>query len=202
MTQRGRPRNVERRRTIARAALAAFARHGYDGATMHEIAAASGITDSLLYRYYPTKQALLDDVVDAVVVGIRDVERDLRDAAAHLSSLRSFLRAAADIWIGYLVAFGDWFAVRFTGLPIPPARLEELHAGYEKAMNAAADRIRGTPSARDPSVVARMFAGAIFSFVMFQAKAGHEPPSPAVREAYIDELVELLVDALTPASRR
>lgn len=199
---RGRPRNLARRRTIVAAALDAFARHGYDGATMHEIAEASGISDSLLYRYYPTKQRLLDDIIQSVIDGIDRVERALADAAVRASSLRGFLRAAAEIWAAYLAEHEEWFSVRFTGLPIPPERIAQLRDGYDRAMNMFAKRVRASRTPRDPSVVARAFAGSIFQFVMFQSRAGHEPVSATLRATYLDELVEIYVAALhRPSSR-
>ncbi|MFI6365591.1 TetR/AcrR family transcriptional regulator [Nocardia sp. NPDC050630] len=54
---RRRPR--DRRATIVRAASEAFARHGYHGTSMSDIAAAVGITSTALYRHFRSKQQLL-----------------------------------------------------------------------------------------------------------------------------------------------
>jgi AcrR family transcriptional regulator len=198
--RRGRPRNLARRRTIIAAATEAFARNGYDGASMHGIAEASGISDSLLYRYYSTKQALLEGIIDGVIDGIRDVEQHQTELAQRASTLRTFLREAAEIWVAYISEYLEWFSVRFTGLPIPPRRIEDLREGYDRAMNVVANRVRATGTKRDPSVVSRAFAGSIFYFLLFQARAGHEPLSLALRTIYLDELVEIYVAALQPSS--
>lgn len=52
-----------RREQIVEAAQAAFAEHGYAGASTKDIARRSGLTEGLLYHYYPSKAALLRAVV-------------------------------------------------------------------------------------------------------------------------------------------
>lgn len=66
-----------RRGEILDAALGVFASKGYDAGTMREIASAVGISEPALYRYWPGKEALFDDLValagDRVVGQARDV---------------------------------------------------------------------------------------------------------------------------------
>lgn len=57
----------ERETAIVRAAIAFFAEHGFDGST-RDFAARLGITQPLLYRYFPSKEALLDRVYEDVFV--------------------------------------------------------------------------------------------------------------------------------------
>ena len=49
---------MDRRKQILDAALDAFARKGYGGTTTKEIAAAAGVTEAIVFRHFPTKQAL------------------------------------------------------------------------------------------------------------------------------------------------
>ncbi len=51
----------ERERLIVREAVAFFAEVGFDGQT-RELARRIGITQPLLYRYFPSKDALIDRV--------------------------------------------------------------------------------------------------------------------------------------------
>ena len=55
------------RRTIIETAVQLFVTQGYSGLGMRELAGALGISKSALYHYYPSKEALFQDVVDAVV---------------------------------------------------------------------------------------------------------------------------------------
>lgn len=65
--QRRRLDPEDREHQIVQAAVAYFARHGFDAGT-RELARELGITQPLLYRYFPTKEALVDRVYDEVFV--------------------------------------------------------------------------------------------------------------------------------------
>jgi AcrR family transcriptional regulator len=58
----------ERERLIAREAVSFFAEHGFEGQT-RELARRAGITQPLLYRYFPSKEALIERVYQEVFVG-------------------------------------------------------------------------------------------------------------------------------------
>ncbi len=53
-----------RRQEILEAALDLFCEKGYEGASMADLAQRLGISQGLCYRYFPSKQALLDCAVD------------------------------------------------------------------------------------------------------------------------------------------
>ncbi|PKA39509.1 TetR family transcriptional regulator [Rhizobium sullae] len=57
----------DREAEIVRAAISFFAEHGFDGST-RELATSIGVTQPLLYRYFPNKEALLDRVYEEVFV--------------------------------------------------------------------------------------------------------------------------------------
>jgi AcrR family transcriptional regulator len=57
-----------RERLIADAAIRFFAEHGFEGQT-RELARRIGITQPLLYRYFPSKEALIERVYQEVFVG-------------------------------------------------------------------------------------------------------------------------------------
>ncbi|WP_344119609.1 TetR/AcrR family transcriptional regulator [Kocuria aegyptia] len=49
----------ERRREIVAAASECFLEHGYEGASMHRIIAATGLSAGALYNHFPSKQELV-----------------------------------------------------------------------------------------------------------------------------------------------
>ncbi len=57
----------DREHQIVQAAVTFFARHGFDAST-RDLAKELGVTQPLLYRYFPTKEALVDRVYDEVFV--------------------------------------------------------------------------------------------------------------------------------------
>ncbi|MGE0314776.1 MAG: TetR/AcrR family transcriptional regulator [Lautropia sp.] len=59
---------AERAQDIVREAVRYFAEVGFDGDT-RELARRLGVTQSLLYKYFPTKDALIDRVYEEVYVG-------------------------------------------------------------------------------------------------------------------------------------
>ena len=59
-----------RRARIIAAAVAAFARDGYDGTTMDAIAAGAAITKPVLYDHFPSKQALFLAVLQSIRDGL------------------------------------------------------------------------------------------------------------------------------------
>jgi AcrR family transcriptional regulator len=57
---------AERRGWILHAALRAFARGGYGGASMNEIAGAAGVTKPVLYDHFPSKLKLYVAVLESI----------------------------------------------------------------------------------------------------------------------------------------
>jgi AcrR family transcriptional regulator len=56
---------AERKRAILRAAAPVIARSGLHGASVREIALAAGVSEALLYKHFPSKQALYDEALAA-----------------------------------------------------------------------------------------------------------------------------------------
>ncbi|HEV2448036.1 MAG TPA: TetR/AcrR family transcriptional regulator [Candidatus Sulfopaludibacter sp.] len=55
---------IDRRRQLLETALDLFSRKGFQGATTKEIAAAAGVTEAIIFRHFPSKQALYTAVLD------------------------------------------------------------------------------------------------------------------------------------------
>jgi TetR/AcrR family transcriptional regulator len=55
----------DRRRQLLDAALELFSRKGFGGTTTKEIAAAAGVTEAIIFRHFPSKQALYTAVLDS-----------------------------------------------------------------------------------------------------------------------------------------
>ena len=57
-----RPADIDRRARIFLAAERAFVRHGFHAATMNHVAEEAGMSAGNLYRYFPSKEALVEDL--------------------------------------------------------------------------------------------------------------------------------------------
>ena len=64
----------ERKRQILTEATRLFSRQGYDKVTIKELADACGITEPALYRYYSSKEALYDAVLESLPSQLRHQE--------------------------------------------------------------------------------------------------------------------------------
>jgi AcrR family transcriptional regulator len=65
---RRRLRSADRRRQILEGAISFFAEHGFDGGT-RDLAKKIGVTQPLIYNYFPTKEDLIREVYQSVYVG-------------------------------------------------------------------------------------------------------------------------------------
>jgi AcrR family transcriptional regulator len=83
-------RNYDR---LLSAALAAFAEHGADDASLEEIARRAGVGIGTLYRHFPTRQALLEAVYRDQVEALRSRADDLRESESPADALAAWLRA-------------------------------------------------------------------------------------------------------------
>ncbi|WP_412529923.1 TetR/AcrR family transcriptional regulator [Burkholderia lata] len=84
-----------RERQIVEKAVEHFATHGFSGST-RELARQIGVTQPLLYRYFPSKEALIDRVYDEVYTWNPDWEKLIADRSVPLQQrLVAFYRSYA-----------------------------------------------------------------------------------------------------------
>lgn len=57
----------DRRTQLLDTALTVFSQKGFNGATTKEIAAAAGVTEAVIFRHFPTKQALYQAVLESEI---------------------------------------------------------------------------------------------------------------------------------------
>ncbi|WP_204733592.1 TetR/AcrR family transcriptional regulator [Hydrogenophaga laconesensis] len=117
----------DRRSQIVEKAIQHFTRHGFGGST-RELARELGVTQPLLYRYFPSKEALIDRVYDEVFDKSPAWEGGLTDRSVPLNErLRRFYVAYAGI-----ILREEWIRIFiFAGLTkegINNRYLNKLHA--------------------------------------------------------------------------
>lgn len=102
-------RKPEVRARIEDAALRRFAEHGYPGTSIAGIAAAAGTAPGNVYRYFPSKQALLAAVVPADLPARHDALLDTRVTALARNGPSDADRSTAaaellDFWLEHRLA--------------------------------------------------------------------------------------------------
>ena len=78
----------DRRRQLLDAALDLFAQKGFNGTTTKEIATAAGVTEAIVFRHFPSKQALYSAVLDA--------KHESGEVAALVAQWQAFMDANDD----------------------------------------------------------------------------------------------------------
>src|SRR5881409_4313013 len=79
----------ERQASIIAAAASLFAQKGFNGTTTREIARTAGISEALLFRYFPTKRALYAAII-AARSQLSQLMASIEEAAAERDDVRVF----------------------------------------------------------------------------------------------------------------
>ena len=89
-----RPRSDEKRDRILKAAIAVFAREGFFGARISDVAKRAGVADGTIYLYFKNKDhlltALFDELMAEHVERGRETIRDLADAPSKLRAIARY----------------------------------------------------------------------------------------------------------------
>jgi AcrR family transcriptional regulator len=87
----------ERRDEILRAALGVFARRGLEATRIADIAEAANMSHGLIYRYFPSKEAAFEALVERAVQGaLRVTEEALLGEASPGDRLKNLLQQMLD----------------------------------------------------------------------------------------------------------
>ena len=84
------------RRAIAQAAWALFAEHGFDRVTVAQIAAAADVAVATVFNYFPTKEALVFDGMQAYEDGLLLAVRDRPAGQSALAAVAGYLAAGSE----------------------------------------------------------------------------------------------------------
>jgi AcrR family transcriptional regulator len=121
--QRKRMSRAARREVIVAAAADLFARRGYRGASIEEIARASGVTPPVVYEHFESKRELYRDLLERHFAELREVwgQYFVGDAPLEQRVAKSF-----DAWFAYVEAhpFAGRVLFRYSTDP----EIEAVHA--------------------------------------------------------------------------
>jgi AcrR family transcriptional regulator len=153
---------AERRETLLRTAIHAFAERGYYGTPTMDIARQAGISQAYLYRLFPTKEALFVAVVERCFARIR---QSLAAGAARATAAtpEAILDAMGDAY-ARLIVDRDLLLVQLQAQSAAhvPAVGEALRLGYADLV----EYVRAASGAGD-AAIQRFFAmGLLCNFVV------------------------------------
>lgn len=186
----------DREHEIVQLAISFFARHGFEGST-RDLAQHLGVSQPLLYRYFPTKEALVDRVYDEVFVRRWNPEWEewLADRTQPLEDrLKRYLKDYA-----HFVLRGEWVRIfMFAGLSRAGVNQRYLARLRERHFLLIARELRfayGIPEPRDAETeeeeVELIWAMHSSVFYIGVRKWVYDLPAPR----NIDRLIDMRVEA-------
>ncbi|WP_161992733.1 TetR/AcrR family transcriptional regulator [Aureimonas leprariae] len=163
MTQIDRHDLAARSEEILERVTVVFARKGFDGASMQDLAAGAGMSVGNFYRYFPSKLALVEALVERCM---RDVQRDLakvRDEPDFFVAFRRLIEINRESLVPEEAAI--WVHVDAGAIRHPEIRAlrEAMECGIRKEMFALLTR---EVEAGDPATVERLEEIADFLVVL------------------------------------
>jgi TetR/AcrR family transcriptional regulator, fatty acid metabolism regulator protein len=97
-------RRAGREASLVNAAREVFVAHGFEAASVAEIARRAGVSDGLLYRYFSDKRAILTAVLERF---FEDLIDRTRERLASASGLKSKVRALAEAHLSIMAEEPD-----------------------------------------------------------------------------------------------
>jgi AcrR family transcriptional regulator len=119
---RGYARGDAARQRLIAAGLELFGRHGFDGASTRDIAAAAGLNAPSLQYYFNNKRGLYLACAQSVVAAFWTAMRDVVIAAERLLAERASDQALVDAFCAMWSEFGEFLGVADEGLFLLVAR--------------------------------------------------------------------------------
>ena len=200
-----------RRRSEARpdevldAALDLFARQGFAGTTVEQIARHAGLSKAAVYLYFPSKQALLTGLVRRAIVPLAD------EALARMAAYRGDPRPVIRQLLGMLAErLADPRVLAVPGIVLrEAASVPEIAAMYreevlEKVLPALAGLLAqgmegGHIRPADPALLVRSLVGPVFVHLVLASVFGIGATGDLPR--LIDTHLELIFAGMTPERR-
>ena len=179
-----------RREAIVAAAAALYAKKGFPGASVAELAQACGASKSLIYHYFPSK----DDILYAVMVDHLDALTEAAETACKSGSADARLRALTVAFMRLYASAQNHHKVLLNELDnLPAERRTAVVAKQRRIIAAAEDVISEIGSGGAARVNTMLFFGMInWTHTWF------DPAGPFMPEALALRVVEIMQRGVTP----
>jgi len=205
LTREDKRRLVEaRRRQILEAARRVFARRGFEGARISEVAKEAGVSEGTIYNYFRSKEDLLVHIPEHFAAPALEPLR--RASPASPGELESLLTQAATSIVHTMSRNADFLRVFVTALPTLTPRAKERYMQFlplptaevlEQFLRAGQERGFIRPDL-NAAIAARAMPGMLMIFVMFQEILLDRPLVPFSYEEIIREVVRLFLLGALP----
>lgn len=190
-----------RRSQILTAAAVIFARKGFDRATIADIAKAAGLAEGSIYNYFRSKDELLAQIPRQLAQPVLTQLLDRLPSPASAEEMEAFLLQLGTASVERVRTNARLFKVFFSALPhlSPSGRATYLQL---VRINAASrlerilrDGVRAGYLRKDlnPAIVAMVFPGMLFIFLMIQEVLVGRRMVPYDYDEIVSEVVRLFL---------
>lgn len=189
---------------IVAAALDAFGRHGVDGTSLDAVARDLGVTKQTILYWFPSKEALLDAVVD---FSADEVQRRVLVALQHapdgFARVEAIVRTAFRLAARHPSMLGLWREVNRLGPPTSTRLTASVAPLLRRAAAWLGDEMdAGRLRRHDPNLLVLLAYSAVTGLAseVEVLRALGEEPTLASLVRRRDQLLDLLRDALVDPS--
>jgi len=193
----GRTRAIDTQALVA-AAARIFERRGYADATLDDIAAEAGVSKPTVYQYVPSKQRLLEIIVEQAIYPLRDgIEQIAGSPAGAAEKLAAYVRLHVNAAIRYkpyyVVLMADQHQLSPQALRSYQSWARQVNHATEQLLRQGIDE--GSVRADiDLAVTANLLNSALTSIARWYRPADRRTPAQ-VAEQVMNLLHGLLISA-------
>ena len=185
----------KRREAIIAAAAALYARQGFQGASVSDLAKACGTSKALIYHYFPSK----DDILHEVMAAHLDALVDAADDAMQVGEARGRLGALTLAFMRLYAGAQDSHKVLLNELDnLPPERRADVVHKQRRIIDVVETLVREIRPEANPVVlpVTMLFFGMInWTHTWFR------PEGELTPDAVADLAARLMLEGLDGATR-
>lgn len=179
------------RERILEEAAKLFARSGYDGSSISDLAGAIGVSKAAIYHYYPTKQDIYDAIILEALEGLtHTVGRDVADAVGGAARLRAFMVGHARYFEQHHAQFVTML-IGYSGMALSEREdAARLRDSYEKQLREviAQGVAEGAFRALDVAATGRAVLS-MLNWMVRWYKPGQGDSAESIADGYFDLLV-------------
>jgi len=175
------------RAAILEAARGRFARHGYDAASVRDIAADAGIDPALINRYFGSKEDLFAEVLASAAGPNHLIEGGLDDFGRRVAQMLVYDDPRHDKL--------EMLLILLLSAASPKAKEVARRHGETTFHQPFEEWLGG----EDAGVRARLASSVILGFVVSRAIDAERLLDPSLREALFERLADLLQRCVEPA---
>lgn len=119
---------TDRREAVVHAAWRVAARDGLAAVTIRAIAKEIGYTTGIVMHHFPTKEAIIEEMIERLYKGLREIYLAAMDGAPSAERLERLLLSALPLEPS--LVFGWKLSVVLQGEALRSSRIAGLHRGY------------------------------------------------------------------------